>query len=173
MSFIPLPVDTFSGAVETIDWEHSRIHSSKGFLVNGKHTIANGASLDVLLSNPAANYPHLRAIEIAATAAPFDARLYEGVTVSANGTAATVKNYNRNSVAVANVLAYTGPTVTGTGTELECSVIPGAKQTGGSGFEGAQTEWILKPSTLYLVRFTNNSGGSANASIKIFWYEGG
>ena len=32
------------------------------------------------------------------------------VTVSANGTAATVKNYNRNSVAVANVLAYTGPT---------------------------------------------------------------
>lgn len=173
MSFVPLPVDSATGAVQTIDWEHSRIHSSKAFLVNGKHTIANGASLDILLSNPAGNYPHLRAATANVTGAPFDVCIYEAPTVSANGTAATARNLNRNSAATANLLAYTGPTVTGTGTELECSIVPGAKQTGGSGIDNIQMEWVLKANTLYLVRFTNNSGGSEDASIKLFWYEAG
>lgn len=173
MSFVPLPVDSVTGAVQTIDWEHSRIHSSKGFLLNGKHTIANGASLDVLLSNPAGNYPHLRAVTADVTGAPFSIYIYEAPTVSANGTAAPAKNLNRNSAVAANLLTYTGPTVTTVGTELECSVIPGAKQTGGSGTENIQMEWILKSNTLYLVRLTNNSGGSEDASIKLFWYEAG
>ena len=62
MSFVPLPADAVTGAVQTIDWEHSRIHSGEGYLANGKHSINNGATEYFLLKNAAANYPHLRVV---------------------------------------------------------------------------------------------------------------
>lgn len=173
MSLILPPTDSVTGAIQTIDWEHSRIHNSKGYLANGKYTVANTATHYFLMSVAAATYPHLRALNISATAAPLDVYLYESPTTSANGTAITVKNYNRNSASVGNILCYDGPTVSVDGTELEYFLIPGAKQTGGSGEDGIQIEWILKPSTNYLIKVVNNSGASSDFALKLFWYENG
>lgn len=171
MTFIPLPVDSISGAVQSIEYEHSRIHSGKGFLFNGKHTVANGASAYHLLDNPAASYPHLRVFAVTASSGPMDIEFYEGATTSASGTAVTPVNYNRNSATTAALACYNGPTVTTPGTLLAYMLITGTKHESGSGDSGGQTEWILKPSTKYLAKLTNNSGSSVTYALKLFWYE--
>ena len=171
MSFIPLPVDTYSGAVKTIDYEHSRIHYGEGFLVNGKHTVANGATSYFLLKNPAANYPHLRVIGLTTTAGPMDIYLFESPTTSADGSTVSRINYNRNSATVPSLEVFSGPTVSVDGTQLEYLLVTGTKHDAGSGMDGAQTEFILKASTNYLIKVTNNSGTSANYALKLFWYE--
>ena len=169
MSYIPLPQDTVvTPAVVSIDIEHSRIHSGKAFLLNGQYTLANATTAYVLLDNPAASYPHLRQWGITTTAAPVDVFLYEGATVTANGTTKTGLNLNRNSATTPTLATYTGPTVTVDGTLLEYVVAPGAKQSGGEGLDPVPTEWILKPSTKYVFKITNNSGSTITYSLKVF-----
>jgi hypothetical protein len=171
MSYIPLPQDTISSSVKTIAYEHSRTHDGKAFLLNGSYSLANGATAYVLADNPAANYAHLRSFVVTCTSAPMSVELYEGCTVSANGTSKNGNNMNRNSVTTPNLQTYTGPTVTADGTLLEYTLIPGAKQSGGSADIGAEVEWILKPSTKYALKITNSSGATVTYSLKMFWYE--
>ena len=171
MSFVPLPTDSVSGAVKTIDYEHSQVHAGDAYLVNGKHTIANGATSYFLLKNPAATYPHLRLISITASAGPMDVYFFESPTTSADGSGMSEINYNRNSLNTASLAAYSGPTVSVDGTQLEYLLITGTKHEAGAGNDGAQTEFILKPSTNYLIKVTNNSGASVDYALKLFWYE--
>lgn len=167
------PVDAVSGAVQVIQWEHSRIHSGRGYTWSEKASVNNGATLYHLMDNGAANYPHLRLVLMQATSAPFDVALYESPTIAANGTPNAVQNNNRNSANVSGLAIYDSPTVTSDGTLLEYLLIAGTKQSGGSGDSGVETEWVLKPSTKYLLKMTNNSGGVATIGCRMFWYEGG
>lgn len=166
-----MALDTTSNALTVIDFEHSRIHNGKGFLANGKYTIANGATSYFLLKNPAASYPHLRQLGLTATAGPIDVYLFESPTTTADGTGLTEINYNRNSATTPNLQVYTGPTVSADGTQLEYLIVTGTKHDAGTGSDGTNTEFVLKPSTNYLVKLTNNSGSSADYSLKLFWYE--
>jgi len=164
-------VEQYSVATNVIQTEHARIHAGEGYTVTAKFTgVANGASKDILLSNPAANFPHLRIYSVESEKAPANIILYEGATVSADGTALTIFNNNRGSSNTAGMTAFHGPTITDIGTDIEHSFIAGSKQVGGS-FSDFSYEWLLKANTKYIVRYTNNSGQTSEVNFKLFWYE--
>ena len=168
------PIDATTGAVQGIEWEHSRIHSGRGFMyVDKVDNLSNGASFYWLLDNPADNYAHLRLIHFVSDGAPAEFFLFEAPTVTGNGTQGSPKNCNRASANAANLDVYRGATVSADGEQLDFGLIPGTRTTGGSGGDGVETEWILDPSTKYVVKFTNASGGAVDAGLRLFWYEGG
>jgi hypothetical protein len=165
-----MALDSVSGALQVIDYEHARVHSGKAFLVNGKHSITNGSTDYYLLKVPANSYPHLRNVEVTASAGPMDIYLFEAPTTTNDGTGMTEVNYNRNSANTPSMTVFADPTVTVDGTELEYLIVTGTKHDAGSGMN-AQTEFVLKPSTNYLVKITNNSGSTVTYALKLFWYE--
>jgi len=167
----PIWKDNATGSIVQIEIPHAAIHFGKYFSDTGKLTIANGASFDHLLITPApgGKLVHLRLFLFAATSAPIYHYLYEDATVSANGTAHSGENFNRN-FSSATLGLYHAPTVTTTGTLIHTSGIIGTKQSGGAG-ETSGTEWVLKQNSKYLSRLTNNSGGSADLIYVIEWYE--
>lgn len=168
------PIDSVTGAVQGIEWEHSRIHSGRGFsYVDRVDNLANGSSFYWQLDNPAANYAHLRQISVAADGAPVEVRLFEAPTITGNGTQGSPKNLNRVSVNAANLDVYRSTTVSADGEELDFMLIPGSRSVGGSGTEGVETEWILAPGTKYAIKLTNTSGGASDIGLRLFWYEGG
>jgi hypothetical protein len=166
----PIPVDRGGRYVPIISAEHTRIHESLGFTCTGKSTVANAASFDILIKNPAGNFPHFRFYAFSSDGAPSDVFLYEGTTVSGDGDACNIYNNNRNSGNTPNPSLFSEPTVTDDGVEIEYSLILGSKQTGGSA-ESVSVEWILKPDENYLIRYTNNSGQSATIGYHVFFYD--
>lgn len=171
MSFIPLPVDDTTNSVEMIEWEHSRIHDGKGFTNSYLYTIANNATVYHLLRNGAGNYPHIRTLLVSAGGSPIEIHLCEAPTVSDTGTLHTSTNNNRVSTNVSSLQIYSGATVSNDGLLLASDIILSGKSTGGAGTENAQREWILKPSTDYVIKLVNVGAGNTSYNMKIFWYE--
>lgn len=54
---------------------------------------------------------------------------------------------------------------------LEYFMVAGTKQSGGFGGKNSDAEWILKPSTKYAVKVTNNAQATVNFGVYIYWYE--
>jgi hypothetical protein len=103
-------------------------------------------------------------------------RLYEGTTVSANGTAAQPFNALRSSANTTESNHYHTPTVTGVGTQLlPTHFIPGGGVFGAGGAAGgpvrAGTEIDLKTSTNYLLRVTNITVAAQEIGIEYGYYE--
>lgn len=167
--------DRNSRAVTIIEEEHRLTHEGMVWHTSDRAQVANAASLDILFVTPAFTYPHLRKAILNLGDAPANICLYEGVTASADGTAAPVFNRNRNSANVPSTVVTTGPTVTDLGTMIHDRLVG---DTGGMGSNqaGAESaglgeEWILTPSTKYLLRVTNNSGAEITVNYEIMWYE--
>lgn len=169
--FIPVEGDQYSLAIPVIASEHSMIHKGKAFTHGSLHlALANNGIYYHLLANPAANYPHLRIIRLTCEGAPFWIELFEAPTTTVNGTDATVVNNNRNSLNTSELLMYHAPTVTADGLQLGATMITGSGSAGGSS-EFSEIEWILKPSTNYLIKITNKSGAARDFSLETFHYE--
>ena len=163
--------DPYAHAVTVIDENHRLIHDGMFFEVQQSDAaLVNGGIVNILLDVPAGSFPHFQDLEISTDEGPIAFDLYEGTTVSANGVALGVANKNRNSSRTAELDLYFNPTITDDGTLLKSSQVPVAsvaelfsqKRSG---------EWVLAPSTLYLVRITNNSGQTASINITINFYE--
>lgn len=165
-----IAVDTILNALISIDVFHSKIHGGDAFRAWHKVTgIANSATYDILFSVPAATYPHLRKAAIV-TAGPFDADMYEDTTTSADGTEITTHNINRNSLTTAGMDIFYSPTVTDAGSQIDYCYLSGTKKEAGSSKDMVE-ETIFKPSTKYLCRFTNTSGGAADLIVHLAFYE--
>ena len=168
--------DRLSHAVTVISSDHRQVHDGMVFHANNRFTnLANGATRDILFSVPADSFPHVRAALYSIEAGPVDILAYEDTTTSADGTAVTLFNRNRNSSKTPDVTITAGPTVTDVGTLIHDRYVPSA---GGQGQNhvGVITpsfgeEWILKPNTKYLLRLINNSGAAIDGTIEIIWYE--
>lgn len=132
--------------------------------------LADNADLDILLVVPADG-----SMQVGfgfALGGDGTAEFFEDTIVSANGTALTAVNRNRNSSNVATMLVFEGPTVTGDGVLLSASIVPGGegkKDSIGSG--GGQADVILKRGANYLFRLTNLSGAVQIASVTVNWVE--
>ena len=170
--------DAFAHATTVIQEEHRLIHDGMYFSTNyGFTSLANGANLDILIAVPANSFPHLRAWAYSLEDGPCNFTLYEGTTTSDDGTALTSTNNNRNSTNAPNAVWTHTPTISGVGTAiLENHYVPdpgGGFLSGspGTNFSDVSEEWILKPSTKYLLRLTNNSGGAIDGSVYIVHYE--
>lgn len=168
--------DPLVHAVTVTPHEHRLIHDGMTFHATARvPTLADGASIDWLMSVPAGSYPHMTTFEFQLSAGEVDIKTYEGVTTSADGTPVTQWNRNRNSSNTPDLLMFSAPTVTDLGTEFHDRYVPptagGVGARAGTLAPNFGEEWILKPETKYLVRLTNNSGAAITLTGEALWYE--
>lgn len=155
-----------------LDFDHHQVHEGESFQwTYGPAALANGASLDYRIVVGAVTAttrtPHL-VIDIDSTVETW-VYLYENPTTSSDGTAKVPLNRNRGSTATPNATFFEAPTVTGVGTLLT-AYISGAGKSGGGAEPRGISEWVLKPSTVYLVRATAKTTGD-NVAIRYQFYE--
>jgi hypothetical protein len=163
-------IDKHNHAIVTIETEHEKIHDHKGFSCSAKYAISAGASLDILMINPALNFPHLRFFSVTSTGGPCDVEVYEDTTISATGTACVARvDHNRNDPVIPNLGIYSGAALSA-GAQLSISGITGEKKVAGTG-GAVPNEWILKQAATSMIRVTNNSGSDQTLWTEMFWYE--
>lgn len=172
-SYEPIAKDSKTGAVKVVDIEHAIIHDGKAFTCSDITSIANGATRDMILTNPQSLESHLRVWELDSTGAPIRLYLYEGpFTVENSGTLKTFLNNDRESSNTTSICLYdvASVTVTSSATLLEAHLVTGGKNTGGS-TPAASVEWELKSNTQYLIRAANDAGIGVNMSYYYFVIE--
>lgn len=169
-SYSALPVDRSGRYIPIIEPEHTRIHEGVAYIHSHEHIVANDVNLDHLLKNPAGSFPHLRWWRFITTASPGMIMIFKNPTTTADGTATNTVNLNDNSTNTPNLQLFSNPTVTDPGTEMYVDYVTGTKLQGGSP-DKIISEIILKPSTNYLIRYTNRAGVDIDLNTNIFWYE--
>ena len=144
----------------SIDWVHHQIHLGNLFSFSNISAVSANHVLEFLVST-GASMPHLRPILQSDDACRLD--LYEGTTTSNDGTPGTIYNRNRNSARTLTATVFVTPTLTADGTLIHSEQLQTAK-----GSYGGKDEWdrefILKPNTKYLLRFT---AGNAAISLNV------
>lgn len=159
----------YAGDIRPAVDAHTRIHRGEmfraGIIVA---SVANDASIDVVLTTPADDWPHI--VFLPALDGSADAHIYEAPTFT-GGTPLTVINHKRYSVRTWGGAVVHTPTVTDAGTQILGCHIPGGTgpQSSGSGGD-FQGEFPLKPATSYLFRLTNRAGQSKRGSVCLSWY---
>lgn len=168
---VQVAVDSIGEGLVVIDADHYRVHLGQAYFSSLKiSTLGAGASFDILLTNPADNYPHLRSFAGVMTSGPCDVFVYEDTTVSSAGTGVAAVNMNRSSANTADLVLTHTPTVTRVGTQLEYTMLPAGHKQGGV-WASVAIEWILKPSANYMFRLTNNDNSAVDGGLEFFWYE--
>lgn len=162
------------GYVIQIPIEHHKIHE-------GDHYVTVDYDNDVDIAGP--KYWHIKApasgyIHLAwRLKSSFNGTVefFESPTTSADGTALTPRNSDRNSSATATLQAFYDPTVSVAGTRLDVDVIgsDGVNPVGADGGDlHRESEWILKQNTSYLFKFTASTD-NARVTIHLSHYEVG
>lgn len=170
-------IDPYSGALVSINAEHWVVHAGLAHRAGIKFTsIANAGVKDILIKVPAGVYPHLHKIDVNSGRGNVDLSLYEGATVSADGTALPLVALNRAGAHAAATTMFHTPTVTSPGSLIGSHWLPptatGVGQSAnGMVFSEEGMEWVFSPSTNYLLRITNNSGASISLMISLMLYE--
>ena len=170
-------VDDLTGAAVAIEELHHMVHEGFVFHGSGKVTGMVDANVDdFLIVTAANNIPHVQSFNLSFGSGDIDVQVYEGATASDDGTPESLFNTNRNSLITPDLVMNSAPTITGVGTLIHTGwVVPTAAGIGqspeGITAEGTGEEWILKPSTKYLVRITNNSGDTIDYRWEILFYE--
>lgn len=166
------PSDTTTGALLTIDTIHHEVHEGEMFHAEYTNTnVANNGSVDLLLTVGVKEAHFVFALNAGGQCLAY---VYEAPT-STGGTAVAAYNMHR-SIATAPLTTVTyAPTVTATGST---AIVDGRLLAGGNSVQTrigggvrTNTEWILKPSTKYLLRVTNTSGGAVAVNVALEWYE--
>lgn len=161
-------VDAVTKALIVVGYAHHEVHEGSHFTAQNWQAVSgDGTELDLLITVPAAVYPHM-VWEFVSTVA-FEFELFETSVTSADGTAENITNSNRSIGTSGSVTIHRAPTVTADGTSLlKGLVASGFKAGGASGREG---ELVLKPSTKYLMRFTKTDAGEGRIEYAFNWYE--
>ncbi len=158
----------FAGSPVVVASEHHEIHCGDSYELGRIVNLVNGASTDILIIVPNEAVKRFHFIWSLEAEGEATATLYEGATVSANGTALSIFNRERNSSNVDYLGAYHTPTVTGTGTAIEQHKVGSGNKVGGSA--GRADEWILKNNTTYLLRVANETAVNNWVDIKCDYY---
>lgn len=172
-----LKFDPYAHAITVIQEQHRVLHDGFMFHASGKVTGMINANVDdFLFVVPAAVHPHFQSFKLELGRGDVDILIYEGATTSDDGTVQTSFNINRNSANTPGSALYIGPTVTDVGTLIHTGwAVPTGTGTGlsatGTIVSSQGEEWVLKPSTKYLIRVTNNSGATISYRWETLWYE--
>jgi hypothetical protein len=161
------PTDDVTGAIETIDYPHHEAHEGNLFLVWHKADVTGGGTMTILVKVPAGVTAHT--IFSVITESETDLGLYEGPTVSNDGTSLTAYNHKRSSTDTGDVTAFHTPTVSVNGTQIDGRHWGSGRGVGGEG--RSSEEWLLAPSTNYLVIMTNATAQNNYISFWANWYE--
>jgi hypothetical protein len=167
------PYDSVSGAPYFLDVAHYEIHYGGMFHAEFvDDSVADDGTVDVLLRT-GASADH--AIFEVAVGGQSSVQMFEAPEVGVAGTEISSLNMNRLITRTAETLLYHTPTITATGaiTMVDRIIPAGATaQTRVGGQSSKGVEWVLAPSTDYLLRITNTSGGAVPVSVMFEWYEG-
>lgn len=165
-------VDEFTGGFVVVSHYEADVHLSRRFkssyLQPHGSELANDVAHDFLIRVGALSAHATVRVSVGGNC---DSLLYEATTVSNNGNALDTISKNREALGTAQTITYEGPTVTGAGTLLFSWFVPGGTRGTAGGGEWGETEWILAPSTNYLVRITNRSGNAIQLSVSVGWSE--
>lgn len=128
------------------------------FILSNKSDLASSGVVNILGITPADGtlielFPYL----IDTYGSDVQVEVFEGTTVSANGTAADLTNKNRLTPVVAKTQTFTGPTVTSDGTLIATFSVSATASS-----KDIRDSFILQADTNYLIRITN--GDSANGA---------
>ncbi|MCK5610635.1 hypothetical protein KAR91_52670 [Candidatus Pacearchaeota archaeon] len=173
--------DPLVNTVPTTGTFHHLGHEGMLFIHGERHNgIANGANLDMLIRIPAGNanrQVHFRFNyhgKANTGDLDIDVILYEGPTVSAEGDLEDIATTNDALVKTTGVLMFSGPTVTDVGNYKGQTAMLGEKKSASS-LDMAVPEWIMAPNGSsardYLIRTTNNSGGTVDIVHSLFFYD--
>lgn len=155
---------------EAIGRAAQRIHEGITWLASDiEVALADATSIKLLIRTPADLEVHM-AIGFAVVG-DFTYQFFEAPTTSADGAALTPVNRNRRFGTSSNTLVFRDPTVSANGTLLRELAFPGGQRNNATLGGGSGTEWILKPSTDYLIDLLNLSGSASLASVEVNYYE--
>jgi len=160
----------FSGEyTPVIENQHFAIHEGKHFYYRNVVTLANGESkLFAAIVNDSGIVPHTTVQANSSGEATID--IYENPTLTDNGTAATLRNRNRNKTDGADcVTLYDTPTASADGNLIEASRFGEGRDTIGQ--SRSDNELILKENTSYLMRITNQTTATIYVSLLFDLYE--
>lgn len=165
-------LERVTGGVRVIDTDHSAIHNGEAYIVNrNSENVADAGSLVFEIITPANLYVHMRLASVWPSAGLARFESIEAPTLTTGTTAVIPVALNRNDGASA-VIIKSDPTGISGGTTLRNVMFGGGGPgTGSGGGLGFGAEFVLKPSTTYLARLTNLSGGLADMTLGLFWYE--
>lgn len=153
-----------------IDVNHLRLHEGRAYYVYKLYPydagLAAASSIDIAIAWPAGYTPH--AVFTYSSPGESQFYIYESPTTS-GGTAMTIYRRNRVITTASVAAAVLAPTVTSTGTEIYAEFVPAGNKGGGA--ESYSQEFVLKPLTTYLFRFTNVNAQTHPAIVRIDWYE--
>ncbi len=164
------PGDIISNLPVVIDYAHHQVHEGETWQYTyGPAAIGqNGiVYLRVVVADVAATIRTPHALLELDTNCEIWLELYESPTTSANGTAATFHNRNRNIGGSPTTTIFTAPTVTAPGTKLSGWMVGSGQKAGGAGRDS--TEWDLKANTVYLYKITAITAG--NVCFRLIQYE--
>ena len=169
---IAYPLDEITNSVPVISYPHHKVHDGDMYQTHTMNlALADDASLDIVF---VVREYEAHANFSAAIGGDAYAFLYENTAPVDYGTPLTIWCMNRVANKIATAGAYTAPTHSNIGAELNGSVIPGGSGhplAAAGGVARTNTEWILHPDRNYLARITNKSGGAVVASMMVQWYE--
>lgn len=153
-----------------LDVNHLRLHEGRAYYVYDHYPysagLAAGSSIDIAIAWPAGVTPH--AVFAYSSSGEGEFYVYESPTTS-SGTPMTIFGRHRNITTASQGAAVLAPTVTNTGTELFAEFVSASNKGGGG--ESYTFEYVLKPLTTYLFRFTNANAQAHPATLRIEWYE--
>jgi len=168
--------DATDVAVTTILAEHALVH--EGLLFSAAHkfdSIAADATVYLAVTTPADVGVHFKAAHVATDAEKVTITVTEGASYS-GGSNVVAYNRNRNSANSALMTVMAGVTGVSGGAIIDVDYLGGG--AGGKpsstaiGTEVAGvTEWMLKPSTNYVISVYNGGASAASAVVKLIWYE--
>lgn len=182
---VMLKLDELVNSIPITDTFHHLGHLGKVFIHSDRHSaIADGADFDILIKIPASNADrqvHMRfnyTAKANSGSLDIDIILYKDTIVSADGATEDIMSTNDAVVKTTGVLMFSGPTIDSEpadlGTQKAWAFIVGEKRSASSR-EQAVPEWILAPDGTsernYLMRATNNSGGTVDIVNALFFYD--
>ena len=174
-------LDQLVESIPVTETFHHLGHEGKVFIHGERHNgLADASNFDILIRIPAGNAArqvHFRfnyTSKANTGTLDVDVLLYKEPTTTADGSPEAIVSTNDAEVKSTGVLMFSGPTVTAVGTYKTSVNMFGEKKSAGSK-ETTVPEWILAPDGAsardYLMRLTNNSGGTIDFNHALFFYD--
>jgi hypothetical protein len=166
----PIMSDGSTHALETMEYEHHEIHAGNHFFYKEVVLSTGGAGEELYFMFVTPNTTKQIHAKFSAFASQeFDVYILEAPTTTNNGSAITMINNYRDSTNTSDLLAYSGPTVTGgTGTQIWHGKAGSGKSIGVQ--MGLGYEIIAKRNTKYVFKLVKKASG-ADAWIDVdFWF---
>ena len=163
----PLTIDSTFRVPIVIDVEHHEIHEGDHYFIKGQADISTNLTYFMFVTPDTTTRIHARSH--IATEGEFVVEIFEGGTVSANGTELTGINNERDSTNVATLVTYANPTVTGDGDFLWGARTGAGKDATVSLGQGY--EIVVKRNETYIFKITKIGVQTLWVDSDFWWYE--